>query len=175
MYNIQYPDYAKDTKLNAQKILQVKEESDLTEKQIIAVSLASAYATRNIALIKEITNEALTILIDDEIATIKTVATIMAGNNIYYRYIHSIKNNEIKALPAGLRMQGLRSDKMSHADIELCGLATSAINNCGLCMSSHTDSLIKLGINEATIQHTVQIAAVIGATAQTFTLEERSN
>ena len=171
MNNMQYPDYAKDTKLNAQRIFQARDGSDLDNKQIAAITLASTYATKSIQLINSAISDANELLSADEISTIKTVATIMASNNIYYRYIHNIKANEIKTLPAGLRMQGLRSDKMSHTDIELCGLAASAINNCGLCMSSHTDSLLKLNVSPTTIQHTIQIAAVVGASAQTLVLE----
>ena len=105
-------------------------------------------------------------------APAKAAATIMAMNNVYYRFVHLVGDAEYGRLPANLRMQGLASHGIDKIDFELMSLAVSAINGCGMCMESHTKVLEKHGVSKVAIQSSIRIAAVVNATAQALVIGE---
>ena len=53
-------------------------------------------------------------------------------------------------------------------DFELCSLAVSAINGCGMCMDSHEKTLRKHGLPAQAVQSAARIAAVVNAVAVTL-------
>ncbi len=159
------PDFAKDIKLNLSTVLTTEGSPELTQKQIISVALASAYITRNQDIIKSITHEAAQQLSNDEIIAAKAAATIMAMNNIYYRFTHTMTDQAYSTMPPKLRMNVMANPEMDKVMFELSSLAVSAINGCGKCMNAHATQLEKAGISKQAIQSTVRIASVINAAA----------
>ncbi|MBV8061678.1 MAG: carboxymuconolactone decarboxylase family protein, partial [Alphaproteobacteria bacterium] len=97
-------------------------------------------------------------------------ATVMAMNNIYYRFIHYTHDEDIKKMPARLRMNVIGNPGIDKHDFELMALAVSAINGCGMCMEAHTQSAIKVGLSKASVQSSIRIAAVIFAAAQAVSI-----
>src|SRR5690606_26177579 len=93
----------------------------------------------------------------------KTAAAIMAMNNVYYRSLHLLANEEYRTLRAGLRMNALANPGVDKADFELWSLAVSAINGCGMCLDSHEEELRKRGLSATQIQAAIRIAAVVNA------------
>ena len=142
------PDYAKDMRLNLVSLLQSDAEQELSAKQIVALALVSAYATQNSLLIQLVQEQAATVLSNEEIASTKAAATIMAMNNIYYRFVHLAEDAEIQALPARLRMNILANPGIDKVDFELLSLAVSAINGCGMCIKTHVKALAKTGVQK---------------------------
>jgi alkyl hydroperoxide reductase subunit D len=169
------PDYAKDTKLNLGKVLSAEGAEDLTLQQIHAIALASGYATKHPALIQALQEEAQQTLGMATMNAAKAAASIMAMNNIYYRFVHLVNDAEISNMPAGLRMNVIANSGVDSTTFELMSLAVSAINGCGMCMESHTHHLVKAGVSKQSIQSTIRIAAVLNATAQTLTIEALGN
>ncbi|MFN5609676.1 MAG: carboxymuconolactone decarboxylase family protein [Holosporales bacterium] len=159
-------DHAKDIRLNLGNVLTADGAPGLTASQVLGIALASAYATRNNAVIAAIAGEADATLAEAEKNAAKAAATIMAMNNIYYRFIHLVHDDEIKALPAKLRMNVIGNPGIPKVDFELYALAVSAINGCGMCMETHAHELGKNSISKQGIQSAVRIAAVINAAAQ---------
>ncbi len=157
-------DHAKDIKLNLSTVLTEEGAADLTQKQIAMVALASAFSTKHKELIMNISAEYRSILSETEINAVKSAASIMAMNNIYYRFIHLVNDQTYAKLPAKLRMNVMANPGIEKVDFELCSLAVSAINGCGMCMESHTKMLEKTGISKLAVQSTIRIAAVINAT-----------
>ena len=80
-------------------------------------------------------------------------------NNIYYRFLHLVEDVEYQGMPARLRMNVLANPGIDRLDFELLSLAVSAINGCGLCVSSHEKKLRQHGITREMIQSAVRIAA----------------
>lgn len=158
------PDFAKDIKLNLTSVLTDMGSPGLNQSQILSIALASAYSTRNQEVIAFITHEAHANLTNDQIEAAKAAATIMAMNNIYYRFTHSMSDASYSTMPANLRMNVManQSDKIA---FELSSLAVSAINGCAKCMNAHALQLEKAGVSKQGIQSTVRIASVINATA----------
>lgn len=157
------PDYAKDIKLNLASVLTEEGAGDLSQKQIYNIALSVAYALKNSFVIKSIFEDACTTLTEADIHAAKAAATIMAMNNIYYRFTHLINDKSFSALPAKLRMNVIGSPGIDKIDFELSCLAVSAINGCGMCIDAHTNELIKAGVSKLGIQSAVRIASVLNA------------
>ncbi len=169
------PDFARDTKLNLGTVLTPEGAPELSQNQIFGVALAVAYATRQNELVAAISNESKDVLNDAEKQAAKAAATIMAMNNVYYRYTHYVSDKEVTGLPAKLRMNVIGSPGIDKKDFELYSLAVSAVNGCGMCMEAHTHELAKAGLNKVSIQSAVRIAAVVNAAAQALYITELEN
>ncbi len=157
------PDYAKDIKLNLASVLTEEGAGDLSQKQIYHIALAVAYTSKNFHVIESIFDEASKILSAADIHAAKAAATIMAMNNIYYRFVHLISDKSFSSLPAKLRMNVIGNPGIDKIDFELNCLAVSAINGCGMCIDAHTNELIKAGVSKLGIQSVVRIASVLNA------------
>lgn len=158
--------YARDIKLNLSQVLSTDGAPDLSASQIYAVALASAYSTRNAAVTEAIREDASAVLQEAEIEAAKAAAAIMAMNNVYYRFTHLVSDKEFSRLPARLRMNVIGNPGIAKVDFELCSLAISAINGCGMCMDAHVREVEAQGISRLGIQSAVRIAAVVNAAAQ---------
>lgn len=164
------PDFAKDIKLNLGSVLAEDSSVPLNLSQIYGIALASAYATKNNTVIENIHEEAKTILSEAELTATKSAAVIMAMNNVYYRFTHLVADKEYATMPAKLRMNVIANHGINKQDFELYSLAVSAINGCGLCIDSHAEHLLSLGVPKTAIQASVKIASVIVAAAQAITI-----
>jgi alkyl hydroperoxide reductase subunit D len=160
-----FGDYAKDIKLNLGSILSEEGSPDLKQNQIYGIALASAYATKNPALVRAVLEDA-TVLSDAEKNATKSAASIMAMNNIYYRFSHLVSDKDFSKMPAKLRMNVIANSGVEKLDFELYCLAVSAINGCGMCMDAHVHEVLKAGISKLGVQSAIRIASVINATAQ---------
>jgi len=89
----------------------------------------------------------------------------MGMNNVYYRFLHLVEDAEYSTLPARLRMNVIGNPGIPKLDFELLSLAVSAINACGLCITSHEKKLRADGVSREMIQSAVRIAAVVHAVA----------
>lgn len=156
---------AKDIKLNLSTILTEEGAPDLMKSQIGGIALASAYATKNPGIIDSILSEVSRYLTEPEINAAKSAATIMAMNNIYYRFIHLVNDQSFSTMPAKLRMNVIGNPGIDKVNFELNCLAVSAINGCGMCIEAHTHELTKAGVSKLGIQSSIRIAAVLNATA----------
>lgn len=159
-------EYAKDIKLNLGAILSEEGATDLSQNQIYGIALSCVYATKNEELISSLAGDAQEVLSAEEINAAKAAATIMAMNNIYYRFVHLVSDKDYAKLPANLRMNIIGKPGISKIDFELYSLAVSSINGCGMCIDAHVNEVTKGGVSKIAVQSTIRIAAVINATAQ---------
>ena len=162
------PDALKDIRINLGNVLTPEGAAGLTQTQINTIAYACALATKHTSLIAA-TRSALQAHAESEADALIHAATVAAGlmamNNIYYRFAHLSEHDGIKKMPAKLRMQGLASHGIDKLHFELLCLAVSAINGCGMCISSHIHELEKHGASLDAIQSSARIAATIQATA----------
>lgn len=159
------PDYAKDLRLNLSSLAA---EPSLTEQQRAGTFVASALASRNGETIHAIIAEFGPKLLPEALQAAHSAASIMAMNNIYYRFVHLASAPDYKTLPAKLRMNVIGKPGVEKADFELWSLAVSAINGCGMCIDAHEKVLREHGITAEQIQAAVRIAAVVHAVAATL-------
>jgi alkyl hydroperoxide reductase subunit D len=156
------PDFAKDVRLNLSTIAN---DDSLGEQTKYGLMLACAISTRNAEVAAAFDRECSTHLSPAARDAAKGAATIMAMNNVYYRFVHLASNKAYATLPAKLRMNILASPGVPKTDFELWALAVSAINGCGMCIDSHEKVLAKDGVTQETLQTAVRYAAIIQSVA----------
>ena len=160
-------DYAKDIRINLDSVLSPEGAPGLTQEQIYGTFLASAYASKSEKLKELAEAEVAGKLTSAEVEGIKAATSIMGMNNIYYRYLHLLEGSEeLKKLPAKLRMTVIGKPGIERINFEIYSLAVSAISGCGMCINAHVHELKKAGLDDYGIQSTIRIAAVTNATAQ---------
>lgn len=160
------PAYARDLQLNLGSVLTAAGAPGLDERQIWAVALASALASRNAAFSRELAALAASHLDAAHVTAAHASAAIMGMNNVYYRFLHLVEDPEYAKLPARLRMSVIGSPGIAKADFELLALAVSAINGCGSCVAAHERQLRQHGLGREAVQSAVRIAATVHAVAR---------
>ncbi len=161
----QLPDYAKDLRLNLDSVLGESGAPGLQPRQIGIIALASAIASRHAPLTAAINAQFADVLSEAEANGARAAATIMGMNNIYYRFVHLVGDEEYGKLRAGLRMNVMANPGCDKVDFELASLAVSAIKGCGMCLESHEKTLRKHEVAPVAIHSAARIAAVIHAVA----------
>ena len=166
------PDYARDLKLNLGTVLTTNGAPGLAEKQIWSIALAAAIAARNNSFARSVEAESRAHLAALDIEGAKAAAAIMGMNNIYYRFLHLVEDGEYQTMPARLRMNIIANHGIDKLDFELISLAVSAVNGCGLCVTSHERKLRSHDVSREAIQSAVRIAATIHAVAGVLEFEQ---
>lgn len=163
----QLPELARDTKLNLQSVLQ---PGTLTAEQRWGVAVASAAASRNPALLEAILTDARAEVSEAVIDDAFAAASLMAMNNVFYRFRHMVGKPSYEQKPARLRMQRIAKPATNKADFELFCLAVSAINGCEMCIRSHEAVVIEGGLTEDHVHDAVRVAATVHAAAVSLEL-----
>jgi alkyl hydroperoxide reductase subunit D len=166
------PEYAKDLRLNLSSVLTPQGAPGLSPAQLWMTALASAIAARNPGLVRSIESMAQGTLGPAEAEAARAAAAIMGMNNVYYRFLHLVEDDEYAKLPARLRMNVLGNPGVARADFELASLAVSAVNGCGKCVASHERVLRQHDVPREAVQSAVRIASVIHAVAGVLDYED---
>ncbi|MDN7135571.1 carboxymuconolactone decarboxylase family protein [Pseudidiomarina terrestris] len=156
-------EHGKDTKLNLSNIFGNVDTSGMTPTQFYGTALSLAYTIGDDALTAAVEAEAEGKIEANVVGAAKLAATLMAMNNIYYRFLHLSSDKQFSKMPAGLRMNGMANPGVDKADFELYSLAVSALNGCGMCIDSHVGVLLKHDISAQVIQNSIKMAAVLNA------------
>ena len=159
------PDYARDLRLNLSSVLTPQGAPGLSESQLWMTALASSIASRNAELARAVEAAASEKLEPVQVEAARAAAAIMGMNNVYYRFLHLVDDDEYAKLPARLRMNVIGSPGVDKVDFELMSLAVSAVNGCGKCVSSHERILRQHELGREAVQSAVRIASVIHAVA----------
>jgi len=160
------PGYARDLALNLGSVLTVAGAPGLSERQIWAVALASAVASGNAAFSRGVQTLAAPHLDAAHVSAAHAAAAVMAMNNVYYRFLHLVQDEEYAKLPARLRMSVIGNPGIAKADFELLALAVSAINGCGSCVAAHERQLRAHGFAREAVQSAVRLGANVHAVAR---------
>jgi alkyl hydroperoxide reductase subunit D len=110
------PDYAKDLKLNLSGVFNTP---NLTPQQAWGTAVASAMASRQADVIREIVSASREHLDAAGLNGAKAAAAIMGMNNIYYRFVHLSSTTEYAQMPARLRMNIIGNPGVDKIDFEL--------------------------------------------------------
>ncbi len=156
--------YLRDLKLNFNSTLT---SEHLSEKECGLLGLSIAANNQNAILIKYYANYALNNgATEEEVAESISCASLLASNNVFYRFRHFTQKEKYGQIPARIRMQLMMKPVTGKEFFELLSLAVSAVNGCELCVNAHEDSLIKLGCTEERIFDAVRIASIVTATGK---------
>lgn len=156
--------YLRDLKLNFNSIL---ESDHLSPKEIGLLGLACAVNNTNRPLIEFFSTfcreqDASA----EELAEAVACASLLASNNIFYRFRHFTRKDKYNQLPARIRMQVMAKPITGKEFFELMSLAVSAINGCEMCVNAHENSLITMGTTEERIFDAIRIASLVTATGK---------
>jgi len=163
----QIPDYAKDLSLNLSTLAG---ETTLDGQQLQGAFLAAAYAVGTPAVTRAV-EAAADGLTPEARSAAKSAAAVMGMNNVYYRSLHLLHNQEYRTLPARLRMNVLANPGVPKLDFELWSTVVSAINGCGACLDAHENELRKHGATNVQVQAALRIAAVVNAVSAVLRAE----
>lgn len=156
------PDTAKDIRLNLQAVLR---GGSLSDSQRWGVAAAAAVAARHPRLREAVLAAASAAAGPAVVDDAKAAASLMAMNNVYYRFRHMVGKPIYGEKPAGLRMNRLMQPATNRADFELMSLAVSAINGCEMCVRAHEKTVTESGLTADHVNDAVRIAATIYAAA----------
>lgn len=156
------PELARDVRRNVEAVLQ---EGSLSPAQRWGVAVASAAAARNARLREAVIESALRevepAVVEDGLAA----AAMMALGNVLFRFGHLSGKAAYGAKPPRLHLDRLARPATNRANLELFSLVVSAVNGCELCIRSHEQSLLDLGLTEDQLHDAVRIAATMHAAA----------
>jgi alkyl hydroperoxide reductase subunit D len=151
--------YLRDLKMNISTALHAE---SLGAKTANLISLAVAVNSGNEALQESFRTRATQSgATDEEIAETLACTSLMAANNVYYRFRHFMHEEFYDKAPAGIRMSVMASPVLGKELFELVSLAVSAINGCELCVTSHEKNLVAHGTEKIRIHDAVRLAAVL--------------
>ncbi|RUO33603.1 carboxymuconolactone decarboxylase family protein [Aliidiomarina soli] len=162
--------HSKDTKLNLGNLFSNPDASGMTKDQFYGTALSLAYSLNDSKLIKAVEAEAEGNVEANVVEAAKTAASLMAMNNIYYRFLHLASDKQFAKMPAGLRMNAMANPGVEKVDFELYSLAVSALNGCGMCIDSHVKTLLDHGVSAQAVQSAAKMAAVLNAAKTAYAL-----
>jgi alkyl hydroperoxide reductase subunit D len=155
------PDYAKDTRLNLDTVVK---RSTLDPLEAECVALAAVFATGNSRLWTWISSQ---INNPNETSAAITAASLMSINNTWYPYVEMTEDEQLKGLPAQLRMNAIASHGgTTKARFEAYSLAASIVGKCHFCVKAHYDTLKKEGYTVEQLRDIGRIAAVMNSVAK---------
>ncbi len=155
------PDYAKDTRLNFDTVIK---RSSLPVEEAEAVALAAAFATGNSKFWTWVHSQ---IADRKEADAALTAASLMAMNNVWYPYVEMADDENLKGLPAQLRMNAIASHGgTTKARFEAYSLAASIVGKCHFCVKAHYETLKKEGYTTEQLRDIGRIASVITAVSR---------
>jgi alkyl hydroperoxide reductase subunit D len=156
--------YLRDLKLNFTSTLTSEQ---LSAKECALLGLSVAINNNNLPLTnfytKYATEQGAT---EADIAEAAACASLLASNNIFYRFRHFTQKEKYTQIPARIRMQIMMKPVTGKEFFELMSLTISAVNGCEMCVNAHEDSLIKLGTTEERIFDAIRIASLVTATGK---------
>ena len=151
--------YVRDLKMNLKAVLK---STHIDAKGTALLALSIAANQKNTVLIGYFTQLATTNgATAEERAEAVACASLLACNNITYRFRHFTSKPKYDELRMGLRMNIMMSPATGKEFFELMSLAVSAVNGCELCVKSHEASLIALGTTEERIWDAVRLSGVV--------------
>ena len=155
------PDYAKDTRLNIESVIKRSTlDSDVAE----CCALAAAFATGNGKLVSFIQSN---IVDEKERDAALAAASIMAMTNTWYPYVEMVDDENLKGLPAQIRMNTIASHGgTTKANFEAFSLAASIVGKCHFCVKAHYDTLKAEGYTVEQLRDIGRIASVMNSVAK---------
>ncbi|MDX2001053.1 MAG: carboxymuconolactone decarboxylase family protein [Chitinophagales bacterium] len=156
--------YLRDLKINLQNALR----SDyLGEKEMALTAVGIATNLGKPALLKSLQEQAIAKGANEaEVAEAIACGSLLAANNVLYRFRHFAGKEKYEQLPARIKMNIMANPVMGKELFELISTAVSALNGCERCVKAHEESLLALGATEEKIFDVVRLAAVLNSLAK---------
>src|SRR5699024_11183926 len=151
--------YVKDLRVNLKNTLK---SDHISEKETALIALAIAANFKNEPLKAYFTELAKEYeATDEEVGDTIACASLLAANNVFYRFRHFVDKESYNKMRAGIKMNIMAKPKLEKEFFELVSLAVSAANGCEMCVQSHEDSLLKMDSSEERIFDAVRLTSIV--------------
>lgn len=158
--------YLRDLRVNFKNATKAEH---LTEKEVALLGLCIATNNENDSLQQTFVSMAKEAeATDAEIAESIACASLLAANNVLYRFRHFVGKESYEKMPARLKMNIMMRPETGKAFFELMSLAVSAVNGCEACVRAHEASLLELEVSEEKIFESVRLASVVRSLDRIF-------
>ena len=151
--------YIRDLKVNVSNALQ---STTLSEKETALLALSIAANQKNAPLIlglqKRAAEKGATLEEQNEAIS---CASLLAGNNVFYRFRHFQQKESYNTMQAKIKMNIMMKPVLGKEFFELMSLAISAVNGCEMCVNAHEHSVRELGASEERVWDAIRLASVI--------------
>ena len=126
--------------------------------------MAAAFATGNGKLVSFIQSN---IVDEKERDAALAAASIMAMTNTWYPYVEMVDDENLKGLPAQIRMNAIASHGgTTKSNFEAYSLAASIVGKCHFCVKAHYETLKKEGYTVEQLRDIGRIASVMNSVAK---------
>lgn len=151
--------YIRDLKVNVSNALTT---AHLSEKETALLALSIAANQKNNVLISGFRNLAAEkgSTVEEQNEAI-SCASLLAGNNVFYRFRHFQQKESYNTMQAKIKMNIMLKPVLGKEFFELISLAVSAVNGCEMCVNAHEHSVRELGASEERVWDAIRLAAVI--------------
>lgn len=151
--------YLRDVRVSLKNVLN---SQHLSEKETSLLALAVATNNGNQKLISSFKEMAIEAdASSEELAETMACASLLASNNVLYRFRHFTGKQKYNELQAGIRMNIMARPVLGKALFELISLAVSAVNGCEMCVKSHEAAVLEHGYSEEQIWDSIRLASVV--------------
>lgn len=158
------PDYAKDMRLNIDAVVK---RSTLDPVVAQCCALAASFASGNSKLWQWISSQ---IESSTEREAAITAASLMSMTNTWYPYIEMVGDDNLRGLPAQLRMNAIvNHGGTTKTNFEAYSLAASIVGKCHFCVKAHYETLTKEGYAIEQLRDIGRIAAVMASVSKIMT------
>lgn len=152
--------YLKELKINVGNAL--FNPQNLDKKEAALLAYGTVVNERIPFLVKAFRSYAIKQGADEkELAETSACVSLLTTNNVYYRFKHFAKKEYYNTQPAGIKMGIMLNPVLGKGFFELLSLVVSALNGCEMCVTSHEQSVLQLGISEGKVLESVKLGAVI--------------
>lgn len=151
--------YIRDLKVNVSNVLVT---NHLSEKETALLALSIAANQKNNTLIAGFQQLATAkeATVEEQNEAI-SCASLLAGNNVFYRFRHFQQKESYNTMQAKIKMNIMMKPVTGKEFFELMSLAISAVNGCEMCVNAHEHSVRELGATEDRVWDAIRLAAVI--------------
>lgn len=98
---------------------------------------------------------------DEEISESIACASLLASNNVLYRFRHFLNKDSYNKFPGKIKMNIMMKPVLGKEFFELMSLVISAINGCEMCVNAHESSVLKLESREERIWDAIRLGSVM--------------
>jgi len=152
--------YIKDLRINVGNVLNNAQQ--LKKKEALLLALAVSINEKFDLLKETFTRQALEAgATEAELAEVVACTSLMATNNVFYRFKHFMNKDFYNTQPAGIKMSIMMNPVLGKEFFELMSLVISSINGCEMCVTSHEQSVLQHGSSEARIFEAVRLGAIL--------------
>ncbi|MTI30235.1 carboxymuconolactone decarboxylase family protein [Xanthovirga aplysinae] len=151
--------YIKDLRVNLKNSIQTE---TINRKEGLLIALAVAANEKHQALTRAFQQLALEEGASEaEISEAYACASLLATNNVLYRFKHFMKKDSYEHLPVKVKMGIMMRPVLGKEFFELLSTVISAVNGCEMCVNAHEASLSQLGTSEQRIFDATRLGAVV--------------